>query len=57
MLALAWFTPFASLALGLAVSFTVGAPVLLALVAMLVHRVRSEEKITRQLTPAEPAAA
>jgi alpha-1,2-mannosyltransferase len=44
LLAVAWFTPIASLALGLAVSFTVGAPVLLALVAMLFHRVRGEEE-------------
>lgn len=57
LLAVAWFTPIASLTLGLAVSFTVGAPVLLALVAMLVRRVRSEDAITQRAPIAEPAAA
>jgi alpha-1,2-mannosyltransferase len=57
LLAVAWFTPIASLVLGVAVSFTVGAPVLLALAAMLAHRVRSEGAQATRATVAEPAAA
>jgi hypothetical protein len=57
LLAVAWFTPIASLALGLAVSFTVGAPVLLALVVMLVRRLRSEGAVMLRAPIAEPTAA
>jgi hypothetical protein len=57
LLAVAWFTPIASLVLGLAVSFTVGAPVLLALVVMLVRRLRSEGAVMLRALIAEQVAA
>ena len=55
LLAVAWVTPIASFVLGLAVSFTVGAPILLALVAMLLHRVLHEPRAADQPASLEPA--
>jgi hypothetical protein len=57
LLAVAWFTPVVSFALGLTFSFTIGAPVLLALVALLVRRVRSEAAVARPETRPLPVAA
>jgi len=57
LLAVAWFTPAVSFALGLTVSFTIGAPVLLALVALLVCRIRSEAAVARPETRPLPVAA
>ena len=57
LLAVAWLTPIASLLLGLAVSFTVGAPILLALIAMLLHRVLYEPLAEHRVTSNESAAA
>jgi len=57
MLAVAWFTPVVSFTLGLTASFTIGAPVLLTLVAMLVRRVRGEDAVARPEANPIPAAA
>lgn len=57
LLAIAWLTPIASLALGIGVSFTVGAPVLLALTAMVVYRARHEDTVSEGVSLAGPVAA
>jgi hypothetical protein len=57
MLALAWLTPLISFALGLTVSFTIGAPVLLALAGMTMRRVLREDAAHTSKTIAAPAAA
>jgi alpha-1,2-mannosyltransferase len=57
LLAVAWFAPIISLTLGIVVSFTVGAPILLALAAMVVYRVRNEDAAAQPLPVIEAAAA
>jgi hypothetical protein len=57
LLALAWFTPIISFVLGLTISFTIGAPVLLALAGMLMRRVLYEDAAHESQTVTATAAA
>ena len=57
LLAVAWLAPLVSFALGLAVEVTIGAPILIALTAMVAVRARDEAREARQTIVVPSAAA
>jgi hypothetical protein len=47
LLVFAWFAPLLTVVLGLSLSFTIGAPILLLLAALVARRVRAEAKVSQ----------